>query len=220
VNSRRHNRGISWASTFAEVAGEADLNDRLELDACDQRENTSVIAVGYLFKRMALRPEWIKKPTVKDIYSVSNHGSEDFADYIKYWKHNGWWLFNRPSDIEEIIQNERVDQCALTLFYFEVFHQEYDGIKKRWSAVEPDPAFVTEIDKPLNSRREGFDVVSYSVGNLPECSPLCCNSLADEIDVNEHCLIDSFETAKALLESGRFDNSEPGPFRIFAVYTV
>ena len=45
-------------------------------------------------------------------------------------------------------------------------------------------------------------------------------SLAREIAVNRHCLFDSFEQAKAALETGKFDNTEPGPHRIFAVYSV
>lgn len=179
-----------------------------------------MIEAGYLFKRLARRTEWIKNPSVKDIQSVSSCLSENFADYINYWKHNGWWLFNRPSDMAEIIQREGVDRSALTLFYYEVFEQEYDESEKQWSAIEPEASFVTAVEKPVNAKLSGYDVVSFSAGSSPECSPLSCNSLAEEIDVNEHCLIDSFEAAKVALENGRFDNSEPGPFRVFAVYSL
>jgi hypothetical protein len=58
------------------------------------------------------------------------------------------------------------------------------------------------------------------VRTSPECSPLSCNSLATGIVVNRHCLFDSFEQAVRALEAGAFDNSEPGPFRIFAVYKI
>jgi hypothetical protein len=58
------------------------------------------------------------------------------------------------------------------------------------------------------------------VGTSPECSPLSCNSLAAAITFNRHCLFESLDQAKQSLETGQFDNSEPGPFRIFAVYTV
>jgi hypothetical protein len=33
-------------------------------------------------------------------------------------------------------------------------------------------------------------------------------------------LFSSFDEAKAHLERGAFNNSEPGPYRIFAVYSV
>lgn len=66
----------------------------------------------------------------------------------------------------------------------------------------------------------GYDVVTFSTGNSAECSPLSCNSVAREVGTNEHCLLICLEEAKRLLEEGKFKNSEPGPFRIFAVYSV
>jgi len=179
-----------------------------------------MIEAGYLFKRLARRTEWIRNASVKDIHSVSSCLSRSFADYIDYWKHNGWWLFDSPSDMDDIIQREGVDQSALTLFYYEIFEQEYDEDGKYWSAIEPETSFVTAVEKPVNAKLSGYDVVSFSAGSSPECSPLSCNSLCEEIVVNEHCLIDSLEKAKAALEHGKFDNSEPGPFRIFAVFIL
>ena len=38
--------------------------------------------------------------------------------------------------------------------------------------------------------------------------------------VNQHCLFNTQSEAKEALESGKFNDSEPGPFRIFAVYLV
>jgi hypothetical protein len=67
---------------------------------------------------------------------------------------------------------------------------------------------------------EGFDVVTFFAGTSPEHSPLSCNGMAKKIPTNEHCLIDSFEEAQAALVRGDFKNAEPGPYRIFAVYSV
>lgn len=67
---------------------------------------------------------------------------------------------------------------------------------------------------------EGYDVVTFHVQTSPEHSPLSCNGLAAEVATNERCLLHSFEQARALLENGTFNNSEPGPYRIFAVYSV
>jgi hypothetical protein len=69
-------------------------------------------------------------------------------------------------------------------------------------------------------RLEGYDVVTFSVQTSPECSPLSCNNLAEGIRVNPHCLLSTFDEAKGHLEAGLFDGSEPGPYRIFAVYTI
>ena len=181
---------------------------------------TPMSPAGYMLKKVCLKPSWIGASAVKDIYSVSGCISECFADYISHWRHNGYWLFNRPSDMDEIIKQAGIDRSGLTLFYYEIYEQQFDERTKTWSMFAPEASFVTEVKKPTRSRLEGFDVVSFSVGSSPECSPLSCNSLADEIKTNQHCLMETLEDARAALEAGRFDNSEPGPFRIFAVYTV
>lgn len=175
---------------------------------------------GYMLKHIVPCPSWIKAAGVADIVAVSGCVSKDFADYIDHWRHNGYWLFNRPSDMDAITVREGLNRSDLTLFYYEVYEREFDDSEKQWLEFAPEASFVTMVEKPAKARLEGFDVVSFSTGQAPECSPLSCNALADTIDVNEHCLFATLEDAKAALESGKFDNSEPGPFRIFAVYRV
>ena len=62
--------------------------------------------------------------------------------------------------------------------------------------------------------------MSFYARTTPECSPLSCNGLATEVETNRHGLLPSFERAQQVLNEGRFTGSEPGPFRIFAVYSV
>ena len=178
-----------------------------------------MIPVGYMAKRVAPRPEWLKAPQVQDIYSVSNCVSKDFMDYIKFWRHNGYWLFDRPQIIQELARQNSIDLKDLTFFYYEAYEKEFDDEQRQWLSFEPSD-FLTEILRPRKKEFQGYDVVSFSVGTNPECSPLSCNHLAIEIKTNSHCLFNSFEEAKGDLELGRFDHSEPGPFRIFAVYTI
>ncbi|MBX9747048.1 MAG: hypothetical protein K2X34_09115 [Hyphomonadaceae bacterium] len=179
-----------------------------------------MIPAGYMLKQVLPRPSWIKNEGVVDIVAVSPCFSKDFADYIDYWRHNGYWLFNNPSDMDDIVVRQGVDRSALSLFYFEVYEREFDEYEKSWSAFSADQAFETNVIKPSHATLKGFDVVSYALAQNPEHSPLSCNSLADEITVNSHCLFDSFDDAKNALEAGKFDDSEPGPYRIFAVYAV
>ncbi len=179
-----------------------------------------MIAVGYMLKKVCSKPHWISASGVTDIYSVSGCTSEHFADYTNHWRHNGYWLFNRPADMDEIADKVGVDRSALTLFYYEVYEQQFDECEEVWSEFEPEPSFATQVEKPKRSRLQGFDVVSFSTGAMAECSPLSCNSAANDIKTNQHCLVETFEDAKAALETGRFHNCEPGPYRIFAVYTV
>jgi len=67
---------------------------------------------------------------------------------------------------------------------------------------------------------EGFDVTSFVVHTSPECSPLSCNSLAEKIPTNRHCLFNTFDEAKSAIDNGMFAGAEPGPYRIIAVYSV
>jgi hypothetical protein len=179
-----------------------------------------MIPAGYMAKRVALRPDWLAVARVVDIHSVSGCMSEAFADYINFWKHNGWWLFDSPQVILGLAKEHSLDLTGTQLFYYEVYELEYDADEKSWKPFAPEASFVTRVQAPATKRLEGYDVVAYSAHTGPECSPLSCNHLAATVETNEHCLLPSFDTAKALLEEGRFDDTEPGPFRIVAVYSV
>ena len=179
-----------------------------------------MIPVGYMAKRVYARPAWLKNPTIADICSVSACISENFAKYIDYWKHNGYWLFDSPAIIQCLAKENSIDLNGTTLFYYEAYPCEFDEDQMKWKSFSPEPAFKTEVQSPAQENHVGFDIVCFHLGNAAECSPLSCNGLADTVNVNAHCLLESLEEAKALLEQGKFNNSEPGPFRIFAVYSV
>lgn len=100
------------------------------------------------------------------------------------------------------------------------FDQEFDDEKDKWQSFGPDDDFKTSVVPPIKKQLEGYDVVTFSVHTSPECSPLSCNSLAMIVATNRHCLFNSFDEARARIEKGSFENSEPGPFRIFAVYSI
>ncbi|MGB4102425.1 MAG: hypothetical protein WBK91_11035 [Alphaproteobacteria bacterium] len=179
-----------------------------------------MIPVGYMAKRVAARPDWIKAAHVRDICAVSRCISQDFADYINFWKHNGWWFFDTPEIIKELAAKENIDCSGMRFFYYEVYAHEYVEKDKLWRGFKSESSFETSVHVPLNKELIGFDVVTFSCGSSPECSPLSCNGLAEEISVNSHCLFDTFDAAYSSLEAGKFDNSEPGPSRIFAVYIL
>ena len=179
-----------------------------------------MIPVGYMAKRVSLHPDWLQTERVVDIYSVSNCISKDFADYIPYWKHNGYWFFDSPEIIRELAHARSVDLTSTSLFYYEVHDLEFDAPTREWRSFVPEASFKTQVVVPDEKELTGYDVVTFSFGNSAECSPLSCNALADEMQTNQHCLLSTLEQARQLLEWGRFDNTEPGPYRIFAVHSV
>lgn len=177
-----------------------------------------MIPVGYMAKRVSKNPDWLKASQVTAIYSVSGCISEDFADYINYWKHNGYWLFDSPEIIKGLSKDNSIQLEGTTLFYYEAYEKEFDG--ENWHLYSPEPSLPTNVVLPPAKKLEGFDVVTFYARTSPECSPLSCNSLAENLRTNEYCLFDSFDEAKTNAESWGPHGCEPGARRIFAVYSL
>ncbi len=166
----------------------------------------------------------VRNDSMKGVFSVSSCISENFFDYIDEWKHNGYWLFDSPQIMEEIAEENDIDLAPMTLFYYEVYEFEFNETTNQWTEFSPEKSFKTDIQLPMTKQLQGFDVVTFWCGSSPECSPLSCNGLYEKTAlnklVNEHFLFNSFDDAKSALDTGLFVNCEPGPYRIFAVYTV
>jgi len=177
-----------------------------------------MIPAGYMAKRVCKKPEWLHASHIADIYSVSGCISPHFSDYIDSWRHNGYWLFDSPEIIRSVAKERSTDLAGASLFYYEAYEKEFDG--SGWRSYGPSESIPTAVVPPPQKQLEGFDVVTFFAGNAPECSPLSCNSMAKEIPTNAHCLFSSFEEAERHVTNGAFNNSEPGPYRIFSVYSV
>ena len=178
-----------------------------------------MIPAGYMAKWIMNSPEGYLNIDIVDIYSVSSCMSKNFDHDIDTWKYNGYWFFDSPQIIQEIAKENAVDLTGTRLFYYEMYNLEFDE-GNEWKPFEPEASFTTDIEKPGLKNLEGYDIVTFSLGNHAECSPLSCNGLAKNIPANKHCLLSSFDNAHQLLEDGKFKNSEPGPYRILAVYSV
>lgn len=179
-----------------------------------------MIPVGYMYKTVSDNPDWLKTNGVKDIYSVSGCVSDDFDDWIDGWQHNGYWLFNSPEIMQKIADKKGIDLSPMTLFFYQASEQEWCEFDEKWGDYQPEQSFTTAIKLPKQCKLAGFDVVSFFTGTTCECSPLSCYHLAESTTVNEHCLLDSYEAAIALIQSGQLRDCAEGPYRIFAVYLV
>jgi len=177
-----------------------------------------MIQAGYMYKRIAL-PEGLNCTNVTKIYSVSHCISKDFADYIPFWKHNQYWFFNNPEDMDIIIKEQKISD-EFELFFYELYEKEFDEEKGSWQEFTAEESFGYQVAEPVRKEFLGFDIVSYSLGTSHQCSPLSCNRLCREVDVNEYCLLDDFNHAVQLTETLNISKSEPGPYRILAVHRV
>ena len=95
-----------------------------------------MIPLGYLYKHVADRPEWLTAAHVADVYSLSGCVSKPFADYIDYWKNNGYWLFDSPHEITELASAASISLEGLKLFYYEAYELQFDEDEKAWEAFE------------------------------------------------------------------------------------
>jgi hypothetical protein len=180
-----------------------------------------MIPVGYMAKKIQANTSWLKAPNVVDVYSVACVCSPNFTgdvEYYTYWKHNGYWFFNSPGVIQTVAQENSIDLEGTSLFYYEA--HELELAETGWRSFSAEPAFTTNIQQPSQKHLEGFDVVSFEVGTSPDHSPLSCSYLAEEVQTNSHCLFDSFAEAETSLNAGKFNDCDPGPYRIFAVYSI
>lgn len=179
-----------------------------------------MIPVGYMYKKVCQKPVGFNNKAIKDIYSVSSCMSQDFDDWAHDWKHNGYWLFDSPEIMESIAVAKRLDLSGMKLFYYMASEKQWNEDDKTWDIFLPEKSFTTDIKPPKQSILEGFDVVSFYANTQCECSPLSCNRLAESFKTNAHCLLDTYDEAIGVLNSGSLKDCEPGPYRIFAVYSV
>lgn len=148
-----------------------------------------MVPLGYMAKRVAKKPDWLKNSQVEDICSVSNCMSDDFCDYIDYWKHNGYWLFDSPQVIKTLAKENDIDLSETTMFYYEAYELQASEGEPIWEKFYPDKYFSTHVILPNVRMLMGYDIVSFSSGTAPECSYLSCNNMAEAIQVNRHCLL-------------------------------
>ena len=67
-------------------------------------------------------------PQVVDIYSVSSCQCENFADYIPFWKHNGYWFFDSPEIIKNIARDNAIQLEGTSLYLLRGLR---NGIRRR-----------------------------------------------------------------------------------------
>jgi hypothetical protein len=145
-----------------------------------------VIPAGYMLKTAIPPPEWFSPESagrVEEVCSLSNCVVTDFTDAFQTWRHNGWWLYDSPVVIDEVVREQAIETQGMSLFYYELYEQELadDG----WRAFEPN-GFPIDVVAPKVKTLIGFDVTTHFVLQGPECSPLSCNNMAGELKGRRH----------------------------------
>src|SRR5689334_15480677 len=105
-----------------------------------------MVPAGYMAKRVVAQPDWLRAERVSSIYSVSGCISHNFTEYVGFWRHNGYWLFDSPGIITGLARENNIDLSETILFFYEVHELQFDSGK--WTPFEPEPSFVTNVSVP------------------------------------------------------------------------
>ncbi len=179
-----------------------------------------MIPAGFMYKEPIFAPAWVGAPEGARLHSLSGCISHYFTDYIRYWQHNGFWLFDSPEVLDQVAAKAQTNASHFDLLYFEVAETQFDEARSSWLPVTPDPSFPTSVRRPSHSTLLGHDIVCFSGGTSPECSPITCCGLGSTVALNQAALLETEARAREALESGLCNETEPGPFRIVSVSLV
>jgi hypothetical protein len=161
---------------------------------------------GYFARRIAVAPDWLKAPHVREICSVSECISAGPPGWIDRWQHNAFGWYNRMQDARQAVPAARAHEYRLFAYRLhpEIFRQGRRMPLSVPADIRPEPI-------PGAFRSLGFDAASKSSesGIGLECSPLSCNGMARECPANELCLFPTIEAAMA--GADRFSREQPEP---------
>ncbi|HEX8324294.1 MAG TPA: hypothetical protein VF595_10310 [Tepidisphaeraceae bacterium] len=170
--------------------------------------------IGYFPKQVEQRPDWLKADRVVAIRSVSDCISKGPANWINQWKHNTMYLYFSEATAESIIPEGQRSQFEIHAY--RLLPAIFDtGMRM------PLELPMSDIDPlPANFASVGFDAVSklYEFHDSQfACSPLSCNSMAEEIETNEHCLLTDLTKAEEVALRFSIEEPEPGPYYVVEV---
>jgi hypothetical protein len=170
------------------------------------------ILIGYFPKHTERKPDWLNAAGVEEICSASCCISQGPDDWVTKWLHNEMWVYDTSETAWSVVPDSL--RPTFDLYAYKLFPVLIEGGQQK-------PLALPKINaQPLSTSfmRLGYDAVSRSSGTAFECSPLSCNLMAKEIQINRYCLLDEPETAfrKAL----EFEQSgcEPGPYLVVEVW--
>jgi hypothetical protein len=166
---------------------------------------------GYFPKKAAPLPEGYDLPGVVDIASVSDCIVEGPADWIQSFTFNELGFFDDVDIAESLVPEP--DRSQFDVYAYEFLDERFaGGLAEPWTVPQLVCTPPGNDFEPL-----GFDVVSKSVTDFFECSPLSCNGAAKTFTANAHCLFDALDDAIAAAKVFSKEGWEPGPYYVARV---
>jgi hypothetical protein len=169
------------------------------------------ILIGYVSKQLTPPPPNFEPTGLREIASVSNCIADRPDGWVTLWRHNDWFLYDSPELAREVAQECAAYRWPVVAYLAHPMEFGPDG---------EVPISITTTARPMPEYFHllGWDVVSRSVTREFECSPLSCNGLANEVQVNELCLLDSEAGAIDFARRCATEQPEPGNYSVIEVW--
>ena len=169
-----------------------------------------LIPAGYFLKYTTVPTGWNFNGAVRAICSVSECIASGPRGWIDQWLHNELGFFDTVERAEAAAAKA---ESGLRLFAYRIHPERFaNGSSEQFPTPE-----LSVAPEPSGFQSLGFDVVSKSISNGFECSPLSCNGMAEEVAVNGYCLLESFEQAVSFAIRCSVEQPEPGDYYILEV---
>ena len=75
------------------------------------------------------------------------------TDYLS--EHTGNWFFDSREVIEAVAREDGAELRGASLFFYEVYEQEFDEIEQTWAESGPDRSFPTQVIVPPEKVLDG-----------------------------------------------------------------
>jgi hypothetical protein len=178
-----------------------------------------MIPAGYNIRSIA-KPDWLKAPQITEVFSAGGVANREFAVYSMFWKQNGFFMYDSADLVKRLAQSIDFDLKHHALFYYEVYEQELVDAPSNWRTIQPQAEIATNVKRPVHHQIHGYDIVEFTMGTNPECSPLTSCNLVNVFKTNQYALFDDFDIGRDALLTGAFHGKEPGPYRILSVSLI
>jgi len=175
--------------------------------------------LGYFPKRRTPAPDWLAASKAEEVCSVSTCIAKAPPDWVDHWVHNDWGFCNTVADAISLIEP---GDGEYVLYAYSIHSNRYSGGEPQ--GVDVALAFGHYTDRPVAPEplppdfvSIGFDVAGNSLSSYFECSPLSCNRIASEIDVNKYCLLDDLDSSLEAARRFSVEQPEPGDYYVVQV---
>ena len=168
------------------------------------------VFLGFCAKRKITAPF---SGQVRQIASVSECLSKRPADWVKRWDFNRATCWNTETAAWACVPAQSKPDFRLFAYRVVTSRPLDDLFPTDLPALPQEPELL-----PYD--RIGYDIVerNSAMGMLGfGCSPLSCNGMAEDIPVNEFCLLDNLESALAAAQRFDIEQPEPGPYLVIEV---